>query len=88
MKYFSKVFLTVFTIYLLCYAFRGFEYFILRTDQTRVGEAIVHKLIGIVVLFVAAKLLLFTAREIGFTKENGLDEVIFIRSLREDIAEG
>lgn len=72
----QKVFLTVFTIYLLCYAFRVFEYFILRTDQTRVGEAIVHKLIGIVVLFVAAKLLRFTAREIGFTKENGFSNLL------------
>lgn len=68
----QKVFLTVLAIYLLCYAFRLFEYFILRTDQTWVGEAIVHKLIGIVILFVTARLLQFTVREIGFTKENSL----------------
>jgi len=66
----------VLAIYLLCYAFRLFEYFILRTDQTWVGEAIVHKLIGIVILFVAAKLLQFTVQEIGFTKENCLRNLL------------
>ena len=66
----------VLAIYLLCYAFRLFEYFILRTDQTWIGEAIVHKLIGIVILFVAAKLLQFTVQEIGFTKENCLRNLL------------
>lgn len=72
----QKVFLTVLVIYLLCYAFRLFEYFILRTDQTWVGEAIVHKLIGIVILFVAAKLLQFTVEEIGFSKQNSLRNLL------------
>ncbi len=68
----QKVVSTVLTIYFLCYAFRIFEYFILRTDQTWVGEAIVHKLIGIAILFIAAKLLHFTTKEIGYSKENSL----------------
>lgn len=72
----QKIILTVFVIYLLCYAFRLFEYFVLRTDQTWVGEAIVHKLIGIAILFVAAKLLQFTVQEIGFTKENSLRNLL------------
>ena len=38
-------FLIVLTIYVLCYSFRIFEYLILRTDRTWVGEAIVHKLV-------------------------------------------
>ncbi|MBE5866925.1 MAG: CPBP family intramembrane metalloprotease [Lachnospiraceae bacterium] len=72
----KKVFVTVFAIYLLCYGFRLLEYFILRTDQTWVGEAIVHKLIGIAILFIAAKQLRFTTREIGFSKENSLRNVM------------
>ena len=72
----QKVLSTVLAIYLLCYVFRLWEYFILRTDQTWVGEAIVHKLIGIVVLFVAAKLLQFTVKEIGFTKENSVHNLL------------
>lgn len=72
----KKVLSIVFAIYLLCYAFRLFEYFILRTDQTWVGEAIAHKLIGIVILFVAAKLLQFTVAEIGFSKQNSLRNLL------------
>lgn len=72
----QKFFAAVLGIYLLCYAFRIFEYFILRTDQTWVGEAIVHKLIGIAILFIAAKLLQFTMAEIGYSKENSLGNLL------------
>lgn len=68
--------LTVLLIYLVCYAVRVFEYFVLRTDQTWVGEAIVHKLIGILILIVATKRMHFTGKEIGFAKENSLRNVI------------
>lgn len=65
----EKIVSIVFIIYLLCFVFRLFEYFILRTDQTVVGEAVVHKLIGIAILFVAAKLLQLGAEEIGYVRE-------------------
>lgn len=55
--------------YLLCYAFRILEYFILRTDQTLVGEAIVHKLMGIVVLFAVTAWRKLTITQIGFVRE-------------------
>ena len=57
---------SVILIYLLCFAFRIFEYFVLRTDETFWGEAFVHKLIGIVILLITAKYLKFTINEIGF----------------------
>ncbi len=63
-----KVLSVVLIIYLICFVFRILEYFILRTDRTFWGEAFIHKLIGIAVLFVVIKLFDFTFKEIGFTK--------------------
>ena len=68
----QRVVLLVLSIYLVCFAFRIFEYFVLRTDRTWVGEAVVHKLIGILVLFICAGILHFTTAEIGFSKERAL----------------
>ena len=58
----------VLIIYLICFMFRIIEYFILRTDRTFWGEAFIHKLIGIAVLFVVIKHFDFTFKEIGFAK--------------------
>lgn len=68
----QRVFSIVFIIYLVCFAFRIFEYFVLRTDRTWLGEAVVHKLVGILMLFISAGILHFTAVEIGFSKEGAL----------------
>ena len=72
----QNVLLIVLLIYIICFAFRLFEYFVLRTDKTWVGEAIVHKLLGIAVLFVSAKLLLFIPAEIGFAKEKAFTTIL------------
>ena len=72
----KKPFVTVFIIYLLCFAFRVWEYFALRTDQTFWGEAFVHKLIGIVILCAAVKILPFSFGEIGFAKKCAMRDLI------------
>ena len=54
-------------IYIICFVFRAVEYFFLRTDQTVLGEAFVHKLIGITILFAAARYYGFSNKEIGFS---------------------
>jgi len=72
----QNVVLTILLIYLVCYGARVFEYFVLRTDQTWVGEAIVHKLFGILLLIVVTKGMHFTGKEIGFFKENSLRNLI------------
>ncbi len=54
-------------IYAICFAFRAVEYFFLRTDQTVLGEAFIHKLAGIVILFAAARYYGFSKKDIGFS---------------------
>lgn len=66
----KNLFLAVLIIYLLCFFFRVCEYFVLRTDQTFWGEAFIHKLIGIAVLFAAVKITDFRFEEIGFSQKN------------------
>ena len=62
----------VLIIYLICFVFRILEYFILRTDQTFWGEAFIHKLIGIAILFTGIKLFDFKFNEIGFVKAKSI----------------
>lgn len=57
-------------MYALCFIFRFLEYFLLRTDETFWGEAFVHKLLGIVILFIAVKHYDFKFAGIGFTGNN------------------
>ncbi len=56
----------VLIIYLICFVFRILEYFVLRTDQTFWGEAFIHKLIGIAILFAGIKLYDYKFKEVGF----------------------
>ena len=58
----------VLAVYCLCFAFRLIEYFFIRTDSTFFGEAFIHKLLGIIILFVTAGFLSFKLNEIGFSR--------------------
>lgn len=58
----------VLIVYVLCFAFRLLEYFVLRTDQGVWGEAFIHKLIGIVILSICLKRLSLKPMDIGFVK--------------------
>jgi len=66
----KKVLSVVLLVYIVCVVFRLFEYFILRTDKTWVGEAVVHKLIGIIILLMAVRMQGLSWKEIGFIKDN------------------
>lgn len=71
----QNVLTAVLAIYFICYGFRVFEYFILRTDKTWVGEAVVHKLTGIVILFAAVGFLRETLADIGLVRKGGLRNI-------------
>ncbi len=78
-KNITKPFLTVFIIYLICYALHIGEYFFLRTDQTLIGEAVIHKFLGIVILIIAAKKFGFSRDEVGF--KSGKDLLCILKGL-------
>lgn len=71
-----KIWSVVLGTYLLCYIFRTLEYFVLRTDQTWVGEAIVHKVLGIVILFGVSACVKITVTQMGFVKEKAFGNLV------------
>ena len=71
-----KIWSVVLGTYLLCYIFRTLEYFVLRTDQTWVGEAIVHKVLGIVILFGVSACMKITVTQMGFVKEKAFCNLV------------
>jgi hypothetical protein len=52
--------------FLVLYAFRLFDSFVLRTDQGPIGELFTHKIIGIILMIAAVRLLQLKAADIGF----------------------
>lgn len=72
----SKTLFIIFLIYILCFVFRGFEYFVFRTDQTFWGEAFIHKLIGIVIFYAVARMYGMNPAEIGFEKNSVLRNLL------------
>ena len=55
-------------IYVVCYAFRLWEYFVLKTDESVIGENFIHKVCGVVVIFIALFASGLHWRDIGFTR--------------------
>ena len=61
-----KTILAVLIIYVICFAFRALEYFVIRTDQTFFGEAFIHKLIGIGLMVAAIFVFRYRFEDVGF----------------------
>ena len=62
-------------IYFICYAFRLWEYFVLKTDESVIGENFIHKACGIVVIFAALFASGLHWRDIGFTRAGRLKNI-------------
>ena len=72
----SNPILFIFIFYLICFGFRAVEYFFIRTDQTIIGEAFIHKLIGIILLAVSLHFFKYTWEDIGFQSRYVLKNTI------------
>ncbi len=53
--------------YLLCFVLRAIEYLLIRTDQSVIGEAFIHKLAGIALLALALRAIPYRWGDIGFS---------------------
>ncbi|EPF25551.1 hypothetical protein HMPREF1221_02101 [Treponema socranskii subsp. paredis ATCC 35535] len=77
-KVFSQYPLSVcIALYLLCYAFRLWEYFVLKTDESVIGENFIHKACGVVVIFAALFASGLHWRDIGFVRAGRLKNIGF-----------
>ena len=63
----KKILKSVVLIYIICLVFRLFEYFVLKTDSSIIGEAVVHKIAGIIILIFAARYFNYNSLKIGFS---------------------
>ena len=73
----KKIWSYVIAVYVVCFVFRIWEYFGLRTDQTIIGEAFVHKMIGIIIMVIAMKRLHYSFGDIGVRKEGLLKYTVY-----------
>lgn len=61
--------LSCISIFAVCAGARAFEYFVLRTDETFISENFIHKVFGIVLLFIILRFLDLKWNDIGIKKE-------------------
>ena len=62
-------------IYFICYAFRLWEYFVLKTDESVIGENFIHKACGVAVIFAVLFVSGLHWRDIGFVRDGRLKNI-------------
>ena len=63
-------------VFALCLSARFAEYFLMETDKTAIGENILHKAVGIIVLAVALKSIQLTWSDIGFQRNGFVSGIL------------
>ena len=63
-------------IFMLCLSIRFVEYFLIETDKTAIGENVLHKVIGIILLALALKKINLTWRDIGFQRDGFVSGIL------------
>jgi hypothetical protein len=62
-------------IFMMCFGIRIIEYLFIRTDQTIIGEAFIHKVCGIILLAVIISFYSLTWADIGFKNQKTFNQI-------------
>ena len=63
-------------IFLLCLSVRFVEYFLIETDQTAIGENVLHKAVGIILLALVLKRVNLSWSDIGFQRDGFISGIL------------
>ncbi|MCI8464005.1 MAG: CPBP family intramembrane metalloprotease [Lachnospiraceae bacterium] len=63
-------------IFTLCLSVRFAEYFLIKTDQTAIGENVLHKVVGIIILALALKRINLSWSDIGFRRNSFASSIL------------
>lgn len=64
------------SLFIICLCVRFIEYFVIRTDETVIGENLIHKIIGVALLFSVLRASNMTWSEIGFSRRGFMKSVL------------